>query len=257
MSSLFLANELLDMILGNLNPNLPGDRKALLSCALVNNTLRIMSQQRVFRRVRITYGTVYKVGVAFTDSDDTNGPRFLDIINTNPAIKQYVEEVTVQVILPGVSSKILACSDRVTFSMYGILSCQLRRLRKFSMVSSSNIFTWCEMDQNTRLFLRDFIAQVQHIDFTLFQDLPASLFWTLKRIRHLRVQNLYWDVIENEDDDQEYSFPRVKLESLDIGFGMSSMEESFEDATECFFTSCSPFDLSHLRSLTFSCSHRL
>ncbi|PPQ97607.1 hypothetical protein CVT26_002365 [Gymnopilus dilepis] len=246
--SYFLANELLDLILDHLDADLTGDRQALLSCALANNALRSMAQQRIFRHVKVTYGSVYKVGVrtVFTDSDDTTGARFLGIVVANPVIATYVEELLVDVVLLGISSQIGACSDHDVFSLYGIAS-RLAKLQKFSMTSTSNIFPWFEIEPITQLFLRQIASRVRCLDIPLLQGFPVSAFLGSENLCSLRVQTLKWDLTANGN----YTVSPIKLESLDIGCGMSSSHD-FKDLKRCFVSPEAPFNLSRLRSLTIS-----
>ncbi|PPQ75791.1 LOW QUALITY PROTEIN: hypothetical protein CVT26_001475 [Gymnopilus dilepis] len=213
MSSLFLANELLDLIVGHLDADSPADRRALLSCALVNNALRMMTRPQVFRRVKISYEPSTKQTV-FTDSKFATGAEFLDIITNNPLIAGLVKELVIEVVLLGVSGSIDICSDNEMFSLYRITH-QLAKLQKFSIASSSDIFLWEDTEKTTQLFLYEIASRVRSLDVSIFKDFPLSAFLNAKKLRTLRVQNLDWNIVGS----RHYTNPKVELESLDIGYG--------------------------------------
>ena len=246
MSSLCLSYELLDLILDDFDVNLSADRQALCCCALANVTFRRLSQQKIFKCIELRYSPISRNNTAtFAESKGAHGAQFLDIITTNPGIADYVENASLKLTFARASgTKVEACSNENAFSLYQIAP-KLRKLKEFSVTSLGYLLPWDDVDETTQRFFQDISVQVLKLDVSLFGGFP---FWGSNKLHSLRVRNLLdWQELTR---NEEVPVPKAQLESLDVGIGMEGLDAGFG---QYFKSPSSPFDLSHLRSLTISC----
>lgn len=181
MSSVVLANELLDLILDHIDPGSSEGRQSLFACSRANHALQSISQKRIFRVIKVSYEFFYKFSdmkIVLVDDVGTTGVRFLNLITSSTQIASYVTELHIDMLSRRDPAKAPeTCSNIEAFSLYAIMP-RLTKLSKLAVRSSSMIvFQWFEFEMRTQLFFLGVISLVQELDLRLFDKLPISAFF--------------------------------------------------------------------------------
>ena len=245
-----LPPEILYLIIRELEASAPEDRRALRSCSLANHTLSSISRKRLFQDVDISFAFLQNdhFRFVFYDGFETTGRKFRNLLRRAPHIAQYVDNLTIVALKEGggPGSPALAGSPNEyspspSFSLYEIVPRLVNLKGLFTRSTSCHAFSL--LDDRTGAFFSTISSSVLKLGLDMFVGLPLSMFSSNANLKELRIPS-----IANCEQDSLPCAAKAKLRHLEAGSPSSSVESFFS----LLNTPSSPFDISHLRSLTVS-----
>lgn len=246
-----LPRELFYRIINAIDAGSPEGRQSLISCSYTDRALSVISQERIFRNVQISYVIWITQGNDKTllDYEGTTGHKFRDLLAGSPHIGPFVQNLTIKMLsIRRFNSATLAkysktSSKTALFSLYAIVP-QLRNLKGLILPNSINHVMWSSVEEHAKAFFTSIIPTLTKLDLLYFTHLPLSMFYGRDNLEELHVSSLYMDTTQTS----QTAIRKVKLRVLEVAnLGVGNKPDSL-----WFTMRNSPFDISQLRSLKLS-----
>ncbi|PPQ96448.1 hypothetical protein CVT26_005119 [Gymnopilus dilepis] len=194
-SQLALPLELVDKILGGLDPKSRSGRATLSSFSCTNRAFSILCQKRLFYHIRIVLVTTSRgsdqESTFYLEDAHTTGAKLLELLNSSPHLAAYIRSVLITAWLrPGLKNDGTAKSSASPlFPLYSIMP-KLSSLKTLHFFGHGSLYSWPNLEPTMRAFLPSIVKDLCEIDISQFLGVPTSFFAKCLHLRNAVVSNL-------------------------------------------------------------------